>query len=237
MSDSSTRRNHIPAGAGEAGDVPVVPAATVMLLRGSPLEVLLVRRHQKSSFVPDTWVFPGGSVDEDDALSASRLGASSTLRIMQVAAIRELFEETGIWMGGPLADPVETRALLRSGALNFPQLDLSSIDFDALVWTSRWITPVTIPKRFDTWFFLAAAPPSASAIADASEITEVLWITPEEALRREELQMVFPQIRNLEAISGFASIDELLAARRGADIQPVLPRVVVEDGRKKIVLP
>src|SRR4051812_31084751 len=51
----------LPRGAGSAGEVPIVPAASVILLRDDPFEVLMIRRHIKSSFVPDTWVFPGGA--------------------------------------------------------------------------------------------------------------------------------------------------------------------------------
>src|SRR5438477_10088081 len=93
----------LPRGAGEADEVPPVPAASVILLRDSPLEVLMIRRHAKSSFVPDAWVFPGGVVEASDY----DLGDGTEVGTMRVAAVRELFEESGIWLSAPLADANE----------------------------------------------------------------------------------------------------------------------------------
>src|SRR4029077_15220855 len=61
------RDDQLPAGAGTAREVVPIPAASVLLLRDDPLEVLMIRRHERSSFVPNAWVFPGGAVDEADA--------------------------------------------------------------------------------------------------------------------------------------------------------------------------
>src|ERR1700745_241110 len=90
----------LPSGAGDAAEVPPVPAASVILLRDSPLQVLMIRRHAKSTFVPDAGVLPGGWVDGPD----HQLGDGTELGTMRVAAARELFEESGIWLGTTLAD-------------------------------------------------------------------------------------------------------------------------------------
>jgi 8-oxo-dGTP pyrophosphatase MutT (NUDIX family) len=210
-------------------DVTPVPAASVILLRGDPPEVLMIHRHAKSSFVPNAWVFPGGAVDPSDE-------RGSTLDTMRVAAARELFEESGIWMGAPLRDPEAKRRALLAGQTTFEALAAESpVDFERLVWTSRWITPVGVPKRFDTYFFLARANDVADATVDHNEAVDVVWIRPAEALA--ELEIVFPTRKNLEAIAGFTSIDELLESRRGAEIQPVQPRLVMVGGKMTIVLP
>ena len=161
-----------------------IPSASLILLRDSPLEVLMIRRHEKASFVPDAWVFPGGAVEEADSGD------------MRVTAIRETLEETGITIDDP----------------------------SRLVLTSRWITPVGVPKRFDTWFFLAKADAGTEATFDGNEAVDAVWITPERAL--SELKMVFPTIRNLEALRGFESADALIASRAGAIIEPVQPILV-----------
>jgi 8-oxo-dGTP pyrophosphatase MutT (NUDIX family) len=179
-------------------EVTPFPAASVILLR-DPMEVLMIRRHEKASFVPNAWVFPGGAVDPED-----RRG--SELETMRVAAARELFEETRI-----------------------------SIDRQQLVWTSRWITPEGLPKRFDTYFFLARAYDGAEATIDRKEAVDVVWITPAEAI--ESLDIVFPTLKNLEAIAGFSSIEALLESRRGADIQPTRPRMLMVGGKRSFVLP
>ena len=111
------------------------------------------------------------------------------------AAIRETFEETGIAID----------------------------DVERLVPTSRWITPVGAPKRFDTYFFLAKAP-DMNVTIDGSEIVDHVWITPADALK--QLKMIFPTIKNLEALLGFDSADALLESRRGAVIEPVQPVLV-----------
>src|SRR5256885_15265761 len=108
-------------------EVTAVPAASVILLR-DPFEVLMIRRPEKASFVPNAWVFPGGMVDAADE-------RGSTLETMRAAAGRELFEETSL-----------------------------SVDPADLVWTSRWLTPGGLPKRFDTHFFLDRAPDGAAAV-------------------------------------------------------------------------
>jgi 8-oxo-dGTP pyrophosphatase MutT (NUDIX family) len=222
----------LPRGAGDAAEVPPIPAASVIVLRDSPLEVLMIRRHSKSSFVPDAWVFPGGIVETADY----DLGDKTELGTMRIAAARELFEESGIWLGTPLADADSKRRALLAGEITFASLlNESPIDLEQLVWTSRWITPVGVPKRFDTYFFLAAANRDAVASAENVEAVEVIWIPPAEAI--EKLQIVFPTQKNLEALAGFTSAEELLASRRGIDVLATRPVLVVEDGRKKIILP
>ncbi len=152
--------------------------------------MLLIQRHEKSSFVPSAWVFPGGAVDASD-------GEAGTLDAARNAAIREVFEETAI------------------------QID------SELVPTSRWITPAGLPKRFDTWFFLARVARDVAVTLQEEEAVNYQWIAPGDALaRRKEFGMVFPTIKNLEAIADAKSIDELLASRRGARIEPVEPILV-----------
>lgn len=163
--------------------VPPLPAASAIVLRDGPLEVLLLRRHAKSSFVPNAWVFPGGITEPGES--------------PEQTAVRETFEEAAI-----VLDPA------------------------TIVPTSRWITPAGIPKRFDTWFFLAAVDREVPVTIDGQEIDDWMWITPADALARRDLHLVFPTIRNLEAIASFASTAELIASRRGAVIEPVEPILV-----------
>ena len=237
MSRTKLRDDQLPRGAGSAGDVPVIPAASVMVLRDRPLEVLMIRRHARSSFVPDAWVFPGGSVDASDA----GLGDGSELSTRRVAAARELFEEAGIWIGAALAQSEQHRRALLDHAEDFASLLPSApIDLQRLVWTSRWITPVGVPKRFDTYFFLTEIGRDVVATVEHQEAVEVTWIAPADALRKDAARsfpMVFPTIKNLEAITGFESVAALLASRHGVDIPTTRPVLEVEDGEKGIVLP
>jgi 8-oxo-dGTP pyrophosphatase MutT (NUDIX family) len=128
------------------------------------------------------------------------------------AAVRELEEEAGIALPG--------------GA--------------PIVAFSRWITPAEVKIRFDTWFFVAAAPPGAGAIPDGSECVDARWLRPAAALEaqdRGELMLVFPTIKHLEELAGFGSVAEALETARGRKIEPILPRVVTRDGSAEVLLP
>ena len=214
--------------AGEMLTEPVtpLPAASAIILRDDPFEVLMLRRHEKSSFVPNAWVFPGGIAEESDA----ELGDGSFVDTMRVTAVRETFEETGVWLGSPLAEAERKRRELLDQKIAFRDLAREApIDLAQLVWTSRWITPAGIPKRFDTYFFLAIVGRDAVATAEQNEIVDVTWIHPSDALARHaarEMQMVFPTLRNLEALTGFASAAAALDARRGANSEAVEPVLV-----------
>ncbi|HYI07433.1 MAG TPA: NUDIX hydrolase [Thermoanaerobaculia bacterium] len=194
-----------------------LPAASVLLLRDGPLEVLMLRRHEKSSFMPGAWVFPGGIAEKTDM-------------DMRVTAVRETFEESGIWLGAPLADAEEKRRRLLAGEIAFGELLAEGpVDLDQLVPTSRWITPVGVPKRFDTWFYLAAVSRDVVATAELNELVDAVWISPPEALAKHaerSMQIMFPTARNLEALVGFASAAELMESRRGAVIVPIQPVLV-----------
>lgn len=113
-------------------------------------------------------------------------------------------------------------------------------DPGALVTYSRWITPAMVKIRFDTWFFLAAAPADAGPEVDGEECVDWRWASPQAALdaqAADEILMVFPTIKHLEQLAGFASADELLAFARTQTVQPVEPRVVMEGETARILLP
>jgi 8-oxo-dGTP pyrophosphatase MutT (NUDIX family) len=130
----------------------------------------------------------------------------------RVAAVRELEEEAGIVLDDP----------------------------GALVKFSRWITPAEVVVRFDTHFFLAPMPNGQEATIDGDEIVDQGWFTPAGALaahERGEIALVFPTIKHLEQLSGFASADALLAYARGRDVGPVQPRVITEGETARLLLP
>ncbi len=131
---------------------------------------------------------------------------------LRAAAVRELREEAGIVLG----------------------------DDAELVPFARWITPAEIKTRFDTWFYLAAAPADAAPQVDATEIVDFRWLTPSDALAAGaagELFLVFPTIKQLEQLSVFASAAELLDHARGQEVAPIEPRVLVSGETARIVLP
>jgi 8-oxo-dGTP pyrophosphatase MutT (NUDIX family) len=174
-------------------------------------------------------------------------GADPPALAYYIAAIREAFEETGILVAcdsrgatarAAAADPDTQR--LRLTLLNdedaFPAvLDGLGLRMDAasLEYVAHWITPEVEPRRFDTRFFAAAVPDGAEAVLNEREVTRALWLTPEAALERNlaaELPMVFPTIRTLRSLVGFATPTDALAAFRDLKIPTILPRLVRTEG-------
>ncbi|HEV7237663.1 MAG TPA: NUDIX hydrolase [Thermoanaerobaculia bacterium] len=204
-------------------EVKPLPAASAIVLRDAPFEVLMMRRHAGASFMPNAWVFPGGIAEDLD----HELGG------LKITAARETFEETGVWLGEPLEDAEHKRKRLLAGSISIrPLLAEAPLDLETLVLTSRWITPVGVPKRFDTYFYLVKVSRDAIATAEQNEAVDVTWIHPMNALAKHaahEMQMVFPTLRNLEALIGFVTADELIESRRGIAVEPIQP--VLRDGK------
>jgi 8-oxo-dGTP pyrophosphatase MutT (NUDIX family) len=106
----------------------------------------------------------------------------------------------------------------------------------ALVPWSRWITPEASPIRFDTWFYLAPAPPGGAVRIDGEEVVDHAWLAPAAALEAHahgRIELSFPTARHLEELTGAPSAAALLAAARTRTIAPVLPRM---DGGR-VLLP
>lgn len=202
------------------------------------MEVLMLRRHPDSVFAADAWVFPGGAVDPSDGdlpgsafLGATDGDASATIGVPSgglaffVAAIRECFEEAGVLLArhpggaalGISSDLDATRFArhrrdLLAGRRSLVQmLDAEDLvlDLTDVFYVSHWITPPGPPRRFDTRFFVAAAPPGQTATHDTAETVESVWTTPARALEqgaKGEIHLVFPTIKNLEALTRFGSV-------------------------------
>jgi len=112
--------------------------------------------------------------------------------------------------------------------------------YDDLVPFSRWITPAEVEVRFDTWFFVVESPAGAEPVCDGEECVDVRWLTAGGALEeytRGELLLVFPTIKHLEQLAEFGSVAEALDHARARQVQPVQPRVLVEGGQARVVLP
>jgi recombination protein RecT len=248
---------------------PTRPAATAVLLRDSIAgpEVLLLKRLRSAGFVPGAWVFPGGRVDTEDAamellevLGPVPRGADGAYWL---AAIREVFEETGVLLArreeAPGAAPLSTAAwaagdsaaaelqkwrdaLLAGEATLLDALrGIGAVpDVSRMVYCSHWITPVAEPKRYDTRFFLAAMPEGATVAVDEREMSDAVWLTPADAMHRFQqgtLPMVFPTVKTIQRLAAYDSVDAMLAAFRAADVPALLPRLVRTEQGVGIVLP
>ena len=242
------------------------PSATIVVVRQgeSAAEVLLVRRRAGDAF-GDSYAFPGGVVDHDEATAhdyCDGRSAEDADAILETtdgldyysAAIRELFEETGIllardtagqWLGecGALEEP---RIRVDKGELPWRDfLDQQGLRMaaDSLHYFAHWETPLMRPKRWTTRFFLAELPTGQIACHDGSEVTDSRWIVPADALAEGEkgvLPMPFPTTRILGDLSQFDSVDEVIAWAKNqpaAGIVKIRPIILMENGKPKIVAP
>lgn len=242
---------------------PVAPrrAATVMLLKDtdSTPVVHMLRRRASMAFAGGAYAYPGGGVDprDDDrqirwagptrAWWASRLGVDeTTAQAIVCAAVRETYEEAGVLLAGPTEDTVvgdttgeeweADRAALVARDLSFAEflerrgLVLRS---DLLGAWTRWITPEFEPRRYDTWFFVAALPEGQRTRNASTEADRTVWIRPADArdgYDKGDLLMMPPTIATLRQLGAYATAAEALAAAPGRDMTPVLAQARLEGG-------
>jgi 8-oxo-dGTP pyrophosphatase MutT (NUDIX family) len=105
---------------------------------------------------------------------------------------------------------------------------------------SRWITPAEVKVRFDTWFFVVRAPGDAQPQADGQECVDLRWIAPQQALEAGAnggLELVFPTIKHLEQLAGFANVEDTIDTARKRDVVAVQPRIIVEGEGARVLLP
>ena len=183
------------------------PAATLVLCRDTArgIEVLLLQRTWQARFLPGYFVFPGGAVDEHDAHGREHIAGPQDADISQImsldeggadymlAAVRECFEEAGILLAdtetgepvGPDHPVHEQRQALLRNELSLAELCHQhhlTLPLDQLAYLGHWVTPPGPPRRFDTRFFVAVAPPQQQAGHDGGETIAHHWISPAQAL-------------------------------------------------------
>ncbi|MBA1147997.1 MBL fold metallo-hydrolase [Ectothiorhodospiraceae bacterium WFHF3C12] len=238
------------------------PAATVVVARdgASGLEVLLLQRTHTAVFMPGVFVFPGGAVDDadqdtgrwagsvpnDDAEASRMLGVARGGLAYLIAAVRECFEEAGVLLadhrdgvavgGDNTLDLVVLREQVCNGELELAELCQAHglrLHTDQMGYLAHWVTPPGPPRRYDTRFFVAEAPPAQDAAHDGSETIDHVWINPAEALRLNrggQFPLGSPTIRTLRTLAEFRNVGEALAhGRQGPARAPTAP--VSADGR------
>jgi 8-oxo-dGTP pyrophosphatase MutT (NUDIX family) len=241
-------------------------ASTILLLRdsaaASEIEVFMMVRHYEIDFNSGALVFPGGSVDNNDReiiahpeLYSGGEGLDETELSFRIAAIRETFEESGILLVRPKgskalvdakrAGEIEAahRADLNEGKVTFPEVLTDNgmlLALDELVPYAHWITPEGMPKRFDTWFFLAAAPPDQLGAHDGKESTDSIWVSPREALAGGEtgrFKLPFPTTRNLIKLGKQDNVKAALDDSRGKSVVTVMPVMTRLNGGRQLRIP
>ncbi len=225
-------------------------AATVLLVRDRPtgLEVFMVERHHQIDFATGALVFPGGKVDPPDADPRLRARCGESLanddeaRALRVAAIRETFEECGVLLARARGSAgLFARAVAGVDFAALVEREDLLLACDCLVPFAHWITPAMVPKRFDTHFFLAAAPEDQLALHDGSESVDSVWIAPRAALGEAESgrrTIIYPTLMNLARLAESRDVADALERARQQPIvtvQPALARGA--DGKNELAIP
>ncbi len=243
------------------------PSAGVILARdlAAGPEVLLVRRRPDVHFAAGAFVFPGGTLDPEDsdpgwrsvlagvpaeAIEGAGDGDDPPARAFAVAALREMFEETGVLLvsssghmppGAALREAREALVAGRRGFLDIvSQLEVP-LAADRLVLCARWITPEALSRRYDARFFLAEAPPAVQVAPEPGELVEHVWVAPNDALDRyfaSQFPMLFPTATTLGWLTeAGGSVAEWRALFLLKTVVPILPRLRRVGGEVISVLP
>ncbi len=216
------------------------------------------------------YTFPGGVLDDNESEAVCYCAGRTTEEVnasmglasggldYYCSAVRELFEETGVLLardsGGdwafsqksmqPLAS--ELRQQLDAGDLPWAELlrgqDLR-IACDALHYFAFWVTPINLPRRWATRFFIAELPPASDAEHDGRELLNSRWMTVADVLSAGDagvMELPYPTRSNLEKLSMFGTVEDLLGwaskeAARG--IAKILPVLIEEQGGRRFVMP
>ncbi len=250
----------------EKAEIPVPrPAATVMLLRdgNDGMEVFMIVRHEKSDVHAGALVFPGGRVDPEDhelamdaAVFAPLPGVDARMAALYVAAVRETFEECGVLLARARGERALVSAARLSeieekhrGAISRHERSFGAIlaaenllmASESMAYFANWITPERSTKRFDTHFFLAAAPSDQVALHDGHEAVDSVWITPAAALEGAKAGtylLRFPTQMNLQKLGRHtAPVAAMEAARASRVVTVMSKQEKTSDGRRLLRLP
>lgn len=234
-------------------DIPILPAATMILLDNRPdLQVLMLLRNEASGFVAGHTIFPGGAIEQNDkssmwddlVLGLTSKEANTQLRTDEarsfwIAAIRETIEEVGVVVGSHEDELLEDRKSLEDGTANFSQIITQrqlSLDLSEIKPISRWITPKGGSRRYDTYFFVAQPLSSVTPQVDGKEAVEAFWISPSEALQKwesGELTMISPTLATLQQLNTYRNTGEIFSA---LESKPLPENIRIVDESKALPL-
>ncbi|PCI32331.1 MAG: hypothetical protein COB54_07475 [Alphaproteobacteria bacterium] len=230
-------------------------SASVLIIRDGAahavhgtLQILMVKRHKNIKFAGGAYVFPGGKLDPaDKALEerdqkASLDGIGEEFRGLRYAALREVFEETGLVIGTLDGKPIGEGGrktldvtyrpdfLSRKITLaEFLERSGVTLDMSDCLPFAHWITPTAYPIRFDTRFFLCVAPEGQLPSPDGHEITEVEWMHPMTLVEESDGVLMFPTMMNLKMLGQAKSVAEALKLLAERTIVTVTPEVIVGE--------
>ena len=221
-----------PTAINEGAPVTPRPSATVLVVRhADPWELLLIHRPGGADFAPGAYVFPGGTVHEDDRAWKDEIRG---------AAVREVFEEVGILLAPGALDLHcnQVREQIDTGATFADAVHKVGLEpaFDELVMFARWITPAQLRRRYDTRFFLARMPDGQAVHPQEGEVTDWLWISPADALESPDVTLVYATRAILESVADARDVAELFGrAKHAGEVPVVEPRMIQTEAGWEVV--
>jgi 8-oxo-dGTP pyrophosphatase MutT (NUDIX family) len=238
------------------------PAASVLLLRQGPdgLQVFMVVRHHRIDFASGATVFPGGKVATGDRRAIVREradgadGLDDDALALRTAAIRESFEECGLLLARAKAESALLAAARVAGLEHYREplhrdeteigamLEAEDLVLacDRLIPFSHWITPDFVPKRFDTWFFVAEAPSGQAGLHDGREAVDSLWIEPRRAMAEADdgtRKIVFATRAQLYRLAESGTVAEALASAKSRPTPAITPWLEQREGGAVLRVP
>lgn len=215
---------------------PAYPASSVLLIRDGlgGLEVLMIERAKTMRFAPGALVFPGGKVDPSDfdnwRWQRYLKNDRRTLRdlALRIASVRELYEETNILLGNRRTNSLVPKGV---GFEKLLQTENVQLEVSGMEPFAHWVTPETMPKRFDTYFYLAADDDHLEDF-DGEEAVSAHWLKPREVLsdwKADRIPLMFPTRLNLMKLARSSTVAAAMQAARQQAVVRVLPKVEFKD--------
>lgn len=233
------------------------------------MQVLLLQRNRTIDFVPGANVFPGGRIDDGDQRTTAAANGqtaktelpsccdSTTDLAFRIGAIRECFEECGLLLAHGSDDQylnlhqddnaatyAQLRQQLLQGTITFnticQQQGLQPA-VDNLYFYSHWITPVGLPKRYDTRFYITTAPTLQTASHDNGETVAHTWISPSDALekhQRGDFELAFATRTLLKQLANYSCTAALIdTACQITSISAITPQISQNQHGRIVLLP
>jgi len=195
-------------------DVPIRRAASVLMLRenNGGFEVFVQHRVSTMDFAAGMVVYPGGRVDPKDSATA----ASGHLGETIISAHCKQWAGTAVWNEGEAAAPQKAGEILAAALREVHEETGLSLEPGQLFPWANWVTPTGFPRRFDTYFFVAALAAGQEPAHQTTEAVRSHWAKPEElfaALERGELKMMRPTQRTLLDAMALGTIEQIASSR------------------------
>lgn len=171
-------------------------------------EVLVLERSAASRFLPGYVAFPGGAVDDDDALLAGRWFGDPE-EAPRAAAVRELAEEVGMAL-------TDSGVVPTGGADPLAAIDSAPPLVSQLTEIAHWVAPEGVPVRFDARFFAFGAPNGVEPVPDGTETADAWWTSPRRLVTEwedERRKLYWPTWYTVSLLVPCRSVADVLALR------------------------